>query len=545
MEKRLPLLGLLAVALSPALALADPPYWHRVVVDSDPNGAGCGKWCSLAFDPNGNPLIAYDNGFGTLVLTCPGPQGIDASWLTETVNTQSLGPCILKIDPDGDPAVAFVHGGSNDPNDLYHGKYSLRYASRSASAWDLSEPLSPVVSLEVWELGGGPREPGGLAYDSSGRAWLSYIFNGFAGGDVRWATVFDPNLHPPLDIKNATFVGGLGQAYLAVGPSGLPSVVYWLHESGEAYYKGVKYACYDPNYHTDPNWPEYHDPKSWIKQEVYPDPNGSMEHGALPMAFTFAPDGTPRVVCLQRQFGTEKDWIVFTAESGWDMSLVTDQIKDGVTGGPDCSSDLCLAYRYDGNPEITFYDARDPNARMLKYAWLDPNDPNNPHGVWQIRAIDWIGDVGKYHSLANDPNGLPAVAYYDATEHCLVYAVTSDQPDTYALTIHTEGGGTVTKDPEEDPNWAAYVYGTTVTLTPVPNENRSFARWLLFDPNYPGDANYAAQDDTNTLVLVMDRDREVGAVFICSIGSGAAWPMILISLGLVALKFRWRLVGAS
>ncbi len=101
---------------------------------------------------------------------------------------------------------------------------------------------------------------------------------------------------------------------------------------------------------------------------------------------------------------------------------------------------------------------------------------------------------------------------------------------TYQLTLTVINSlyGTV----EVEPNLPAYAAGAQVTLTAIPNENRSLRQWEIYDPNYPGDANYAVIDANNPLVITMDRDMSVGAVFKCGSGmSPLPIGIVLLALG--------------
>jgi hypothetical protein len=106
----------------------------------------------------------------------------------------------------------------------------------------------------------------------------------------------------------------------------------------------------------------------------------------------------------------------------------------------------------------------------------------------------------------------------------------------HSLTMNTVNGswGQVILNPEpNDANQPRYLHGTTVTLTAVPIEGKSFRQWEIGDPNHPNDANYAAIDTNNPLTLVMDRDMQVTAVFKC--GSGAAQGLPLLVIGMTAI----------
>lgn len=88
-----------------------------------------------------------------------------------------------------------------------------------------------------------------------------------------------------------------------------------------------------------------------------------------------------------------------------------------------------------------------------------------------------------------------------------------------------------------DPNEAAhrilrYTDGTDVVLIAEPIAGKSFNRWVIFDPNYPGDANFGAIDSNTTLYLTMDQDYAVEAGFKCGSGLPPFLAMSLLALAL-------------
>jgi len=91
------------------------------------------------------------------------------------------------------------------------------------------------------------------------------------------------------------------------------------------------------------------------------------------------------------------------------------------------------------------------------------------------------------------------------------------------------------------PDWVAYPPFTSVVLEAFPSSGKGFNRWLLFDPNYPGDANYATIDNTNPITIIMMDDREVEGAFKCS-SSGTLLPlgMVLFALTIGAVIRRSR-----
>ena len=88
------------------------------------------------------------------------------------------------------------------------------------------------------------------------------------------------------------------------------------------------------------------------------------------------------------------------------------------------------------------------------------------------------------------------------------------------------------------PDWVAYPPGTLVALEAFPNPDKSFNKWKLFDPNFPGDANYATNDTTNPITITMMADREVEGAFKCGSSAAPLLPIVLVLLGLLAIVRR-------
>jgi len=78
-----------------------------------------------------------------------------------------------------------------------------------------------------------------------------------------------------------------------------------------------------------------------------------------------------------------------------------------------------------------------------------------------------------------------------------------------------------------------------VTLTAYPFSGYFFKHWILYDPNYPLDANYAVTDSNNPIVVVMNSDRQVKAAFGCGSGIEQALPVLAI-LGVFCGVASWR-----
>ncbi len=114
----------------------------------------------------------------------------------------------------------------------------------------------------------------------------------------------------------------------------------------------------------------------------------------------------------------------------------------------------------------------------------------------------------------------------------------------FPLTVkrNNPGYGTVDLDPAPgDANTPTYPGRTEVTLTAQPNGNKAFKYWRIYDPNHPGDGNYAAIDSNNPITIVMSDAQRVKAKFTCGGGMGPMLPMVLGAMGLVAFaRRRWQ-----
>lgn len=117
---------------------------------------------------------------------------------------------------------------------------------------------------------------------------------------------------------------------------------------------------------------------------------------------------------------------------------------------------------------------------------------------------------------------------------------TSPLVPSFALTITERNGdwGEVLVDPPQaDPQHVPA--GLFVTLTAEPTENHSFARWEIYDPNHPGDVNYAVTDTNSSTAILMDADRQVIAVFKCGSNAGPLLPLLgIVGLGLLIRRRR-------
>ncbi len=177
-------------------------------------------------------------------------------------------------------------------------------------------------------------------------------------------------------------------------------------------------------------------------------------------------------------------------------------------------------------PEFHFHlrfmvadEPTEPRYVMFRYVddFFDPNDPN-AGGYAPSRP--WVVHFG------TEPNYYALEARIGNEDYGSV-EISPEAPLPVAMGGHY--------DPNAEPNDPpAYPHGMPVTLVAKPVEGRGFKEWRVFDPNYPGDVNYATIDSNMALTLVMEQDTEVQAVFTCGSGVGML-PLALTLIGFAGM----------
>ncbi len=203
----------------------------------------------------------------------------------------------------------------------------------------------------------------------------------------------------------------------------------------------------------------------------------------------------------------------------------------------------------------------------------DPNNSRLKLTAWNGGKFDWDGvwDRNLHILTTFDPNtcdywaegacgvataqmgdGLVADASFDQLE--MRWGAFTNVSHTLSVSVLNDHMGTVIIDPDLlddcnniDPNdylagikptyddLRRYTAGTEVTLVAMPIEGKAFKNWKVYDPNHPGDANYAVEDTNAVVYLTMDADYEIQAAFTC--GSGEMLlplGMVLMALGVSA-----------
>jgi hypothetical protein len=110
-----------------------------------------------------------------------------------------------------------------------------------------------------------------------------------------------------------------------------------------------------------------------------------------------------------------------------------------------------------------------------------------PASGWSFK--EWKGD------LSGSKN--PATITLDKNRS-VTAIFEQDEPEEYSLTVHTEGDGSVSRDP----NQSSYTDGEKVTLTAIPASGWSFKEWK-------GDLS----GSKNPATITLDQDKSVTALF--------------------------------
>jgi outer membrane protein assembly factor BamB len=159
-----------------------------------------------------------------------------------------------------------------------------------------------------------------------------------------------------------------------------------------------------------------------------------------------------------------------------------------------------------------FHFLRAALAALLLAVLLFPRHPGGSPAraaepVWNIQTVDSAGDVGKYASLAFDPQGYPAISYYDDSNDDLKFAwwsgsawgiqTVDSQGDVgkyTSLAFDLWGNSAISYDDEnnKDLKFARWT-GTSWDIQTVDNEgNVGWYTSLAFDPQgNPGISYYS------------------------------------------------------
>jgi hypothetical protein len=213
-------------------------------------------------------------------------------------------------------------------------------------------------------------------------------------------------------------------------------------------------------------------------------------------------------------------------------------------------------FQFESDPN---FGTGDPNGKFLRGAiwyggkydwdgkWLLECECTGPfYSNYPVMSLYWPEGIMALAAASETQylNGPPADCGFDDIE--VRTGLFSSVPRNLSLLVKTIDKGTVTIDPDllvgmddpnndpNDPNQPRqYTDGTEIVLVATPVPGKSWRAWKIYDPNHPGDSNYAVEDSNTVLYLTMDADYDVEAIFKC--GSSDMLPpvgMVLLALGL-------------
>ncbi len=201
------------------------------------------------------------------------------------------------------------------------------------------------------------------------------------------------------------------------------------------------------------------------------------------------------------------------------------------------------------------YPAGDPNGKLVraalwngeKFDWDGTWDLTSPAGFdYDERGFYYPAGLCGLSAYSAGDNGFPAWCFFDNVE--VRTGEFTNVSRTLLVDISNTEHGTVTIDPDllDDPNGdpndtsllRRYTDGTEVVLVATPVEGKGWKNWRIYDPNYPGDANYASLDTNTVLYLTMNQDLDVDAIFKCGSSLPPFVAASLLALGLAAFLRR-------
>ena len=218
--------------------------------------------------------------------------------------------------------------------------------------------------------------------------------------------------------------------------------------------------------------------------------------------------------------------------------LITSRPASGAVGNAQGICHVGAIYR-DGGIQPSFVGYVDAlrisnNARYSGQSFTPPSGDLSSDGSTLIlyNFNEPPGSTTVTDESGNGHTGTLGVGFEGATSPEFVTV----ESHSLSLQITNEPWGQVAFDPEPvDPNMPIYLGGASVTLTAAPIEGKAFKHWEIFDPNFPGDSNYAALDSNLVTTIVMMTDREVTVVFKCGSSVGPLLPLLLGVMGLLVV----------
>jgi hypothetical protein len=255
----------------------------------------------------------------------------------------------------------------------------------------------------------GPGVKPAVAIDPSGVPGVTWLFEKVGEGFVAYASAGDD--WSTQTVREGYFYGPIGLAYQ---PDGTPNIIIHDHQADD----------FDPQLGDLVRLSR--DGSTWV-EDIASDPG----HDGWDATVVIGDDGVIHAAGVDpAQFGST-DGVEYyrNTGSGWVVTQVG-------SGPIPYQYNVALALDPAGSPGLTYYDDRDQD---LIFASLDD-------GAWTLEKAAEDGNVGKYSSLAYDPDGRPSVTFFRQTGSTTGEIVYGTR-DTGGWTLETIGELTAFSEP--------------------------------------------------------------------------------------------------
>jgi len=345
-------------------------YWYYYIVDKD---SPVGTFTTLRYDSNGQPAIAYrkDKTFGVIKFA----QFNGTSWDIKVADGVK-----------GFGQVAMVLDHSDLPHIIYHNDdgQELKHAYYDGQNWDVTLVDNSLRISLNYDLS--------INIDSNGRVHIVYatIHPESQGRDnITYVYLENKEFSTPIRIDTTQITTGKWNS-LVIDSQERPAVAYFTDGSQD-----LTFA--------------YLDQGSW-QHETIEENTGAVSQGFYA---SMRRDSQDNFYISFQNRTTNKIRFAQGKPGSWSVENVED-----LNGWTTFSTRSELALDEQANPYVAFQDSGNGDLKITFKL-------NN---TWRVETVDTVGFVGEYASLEINPQGLPAISYYDRTHGYLRLAVASLTP---------------------------------------------------------------------------------------------------------------------
>jgi preprotein translocase subunit YajC len=359
---------------------------------------GDGVRCSLGFDNNNNPYIAYMSSDRTLNLaTC-----LSKKWTTETVDkTKNSGYfCCLRFISNSEPVIT------------YQGNNGLMFARKSGNTWAIEKIDNPGETSIPYISPKGEITVFYTVYETLGKRSTLKLKTALKDRK-NWKTSFIANTESCIDFDIRT--DSAGKSFIAF-TNGREIKAYIETVDNSGIWKEERiaikdcsrislsfadnyspYVCYISNDSKELNLARKNSDK-WDIDNV-----ATARTGYRFLNCSVLTDKKNRPIIVVHD-GDALNALILQ-KSSWAVGRIAGKIR---VGG-------YISATLDSNqlPMVAYYDY---SRQELHFAYrLSEN-------LWRLELIDTLGDVGRYCCLSTDNKGIPGISYFDKTRGDLKYA---------------------------------------------------------------------------------------------------------------------------